>query len=114
MGNGGALKADIAVDHIENAFKDELASVGSTMLAVPGINSWRSLLPTLERMEVKRVNLAFDMDAISNKYVKQHFMDMVAELKKLGYEVYVALWNPENKGIDDCLCKNRRPQLRRL
>lgn len=110
----GALKADIAVEHISKAFREEIKEVGSTMIAVAGINSWRSVIPTLENMQVKRINLAFDMDAVQNPFVKHHFLDMVRELKQRGYRVFVALWNPVNKGIDDALLNNVKVQLREL
>ena len=73
----GALKADLAIDHIVEAFSDVIDEVGDTMLAAPGINSWRSLLPMLKNMGVKRVNLAFDMDAIENEHVNQYFHDNI-------------------------------------
>ena len=38
-------------------------------LAVAGVNSWRYLLPLPKDMEVKTVNIAFDMDAIANHTV---------------------------------------------
>jgi len=109
----GALKADIAVDHIAKAFNEEIKEVGDTFLAVPGANSWRSLIPVLDNMGVKRVNIAFDMDAIFNEHVKMHFKNMVAELKNK-YDVFVALWNPKNKGIDDLLTRGIKPQLRKI
>lgn len=109
------LKADLAIDRIVEAFSDVIEEVGDTMLATPGINSWRTLLPVLKNMGVKRVNLAYDMDAIENEYVNQYFHDMVKEFKLQGYEVYVAAWSLKNgKGIDDCLLNNFLPQLRKL
>lgn len=111
----GALKADIAIDHIAEAYADVIDEVGDTMIAAPGINSWRSLLPMLKNMGVKRVNLAFDMDAIENEHVNQYFHDMVKEFKSQGYEVYVAAWSLKNgKGIDDLFLNNYIPQLKKL
>ncbi len=111
----GALKADLAIDRIVDAFSNVIEEVGDTMLATPGINSWRSLLPMLRNMGVKRVNLAYDMDAIENEHVNQYFHDMVKEFKLQGYEVYVAAWSLKNgKGIDDCLLNKVIPQLRKL
>ncbi len=111
----GALKADIAIDHIAEAFSDVIEEVGDTMLAAPGVNSWRGLLPMLKTMGVKRVNIAFDMDAIENEHVSPYFHDMVKEFKSLGYEVYVAAWSLKNgKGIDDLFLNSFTPQLRKL
>lgn len=108
----GALKADIAVDHIARAF--DVNEVGDTMLAVAGINSWRTILPVLFQMGVKRVNIAFDMDAITNPYVRQAYEALLKELPEAGYEVHVALWNIRSgKGIDDILCKKVIPVLKK-
>lgn len=110
----GALKADLAVDHIVNAYADELDVVGKVMLAVPGVNTWRSLIPALEAMEAKRVNIAFDMDAAQNEDVQKHFLEMVQYLKEK-YEVYIALWSLDHaKGIDDCLALGYKASLRRV
>lgn len=110
----GGLKADLAIDHIVNAYADEIDSVGKVMLAVPGVNTWRTLLPALEAMGVKRINIAFDMDAAENKKVQKHFIEMVQFLKT-NYEVYIALWSLEHaKGIDEILEKGIKPILRKV
>ena len=104
----GALKADIAVDHLFQAYEPQ---VGTTMLAVPGVNTWRSLIPILKNMEVKRVNIAFDMDVAKNEQVATHYIEMVNELGRLGYQVYIALWSSHHKGIDDLVVSRQLPQL---
>ncbi|MFJ7890520.1 DUF3854 domain-containing protein [Lysinibacillus xylanilyticus] len=110
----GALKADLAIDHIVKAFANEIEEVGKVMLAVPGVNTWRRILPLLEEMGVERINVAFDMDAAQNEDVQKHFVEMVQYLREK-YEVYIALWPLEQaKGIDDCLSLAIKPTLRKV
>lgn len=112
----GALKGDIAVEHIERVYTpEELTKVGSTFISVPGINTWRLALPILEEMGVKHVNIAIDMDMMTNASVAGYMKDLAIELKSKGYTVNVAMWNDEDgKGIDDVLINRRAPQLRAL
>lgn len=110
----GALKADLAIDHIVNAYADEIDEVGKVMLAVPGVNTWRRILPLLEEMGVERINVAFDMDAAENPDVQKHYVEMVQYLRE-NYKVYIALWPLDKaKGIDDCLCMSMKPILRKV
>lgn len=110
----GALKADLAVDLIAEAYENE-SEVGKVVLAVPGVNTWQTVIPTLKEMKVKRVNLAFDMDAATNQDVLKQYFDMIRYLYQEGYEVYVAKWSVEvAKGLDDLLQKNYKPQLQRI
>lgn len=112
----GALKADIAVDHIVKVYnEDELKEKGDTVLAVPGVNTWSTIMPVLKNMEVKRVNLAFDMDSTTNAQVRFQLKEFVAALKSEGYLINLVIWNTEDgKGIDDCFLNSRYPVLRRL
>lgn len=110
----GALKGDLAVEHIARAYRNEIEEVGDTMLCVAGVGSWRGLLPILKRMGVKRVNIAYDMDVLENDKVKHHYKDMVEELTKY-YDVYIALWSPDKaKGVDDILDFGIKPQLKQI
>jgi len=112
----GALKADIAVEHIANVYTPtERLNVGSTFLAVPGVNSWRLLMPLLAEMEVKHVNIAFDMDVMTNHHVEFYLKELVMELKEKGYSANLVIWNEKDgKGIDDVFVNRRIPQLRKL
>ena len=112
----GALKADIAADHIVKVYDEaELKEKGDTVLAVPGVNTWASVMPVLKNMEVKKVNLAFDMDSITNEQVRFQLKEFIEELKKEGYKIDMVLWNKEDgKGIDDCFLKKRFPTLRSI
>ncbi|MEV6689758.1 MULTISPECIES: DUF3854 domain-containing protein [Bacillati] len=110
----GALKADLAIDHIVNAYADEIDEVGKVMLAVPGVNTWRRILPLIEEMGVERINVAFDMDAAENPDVQKHYVEMVQYLRE-NYQVYIALWPLDKaKGIDDCLNMSMKPILRKV
>lgn len=111
----GPLKADISSDLLPILFKeDEMESLGDTVISIPGVNSWRIILPILERMEVKRIIYAFDMDATTNDDVKRHLVDSMQELKKRNYIIDFAFWDPnEGKGLDDILIKGIVPEVRR-
>lgn len=112
----GPLKNDIAVDKIIELYDpEELEDIGTTMIGLPGVNSWRLALPYLKEMDVEMVNIAFDADAINNQYVKQHLFDCAKMLKSLGYSANVVLWNEnDGKGLDDLFLQNKLPVMRRL
>ena len=112
----GALKADIAAEHIEKVYtSDELKEYGTTFLAVAGTNTWSGILPVLKEMNVERVNLAFDMDMLGNPQVAQSIRDLAKSLKEEGYSANLAMWNEEDgKGIDDVLINRKFPQLKKL
>lgn len=112
----GALKADISSDLLSMLLKEnEVNEFGDTVLSVPGVNSWRIILPILEEMGVERVILAIDMDAMTNKDVKLHLIQCATELKKLNYTVDLSLWDVNiAKGLDDLLLKSYVPNIRRI
>lgn len=113
----GSLKADIAIDHIVKAYSsEELQQLGDVMLAVPGVNTWRTILPYLETMGVKRVNLTFDMDAMKNPDVAMYVKDFIQELKHMHIHTNFVIWNlKEGKGIDDIFVQsNKKPIIKPL
>ncbi|MCM3619706.1 DUF3854 domain-containing protein [Sutcliffiella horikoshii] len=114
----GPLKGDIAVDLIVDLYDElELQDIGTTILSLPGVGSWRLAIPLLEEMGVEQVNICFDMDAISNPYVKKHLMEAAKELKAKGYRGNLVLWSEKENasGIDDLLLKRTTvPQIKRL
>jgi len=59
---------------------EELVAVGSTVLVVPGVNTWRAIMPFLKRMGVRHVKISFYIDAMSNPYVGQYLKELVHEL----------------------------------
>ena len=112
----GGLKADISADHLENVYtKAQLETLGDTFLAIPGVNTWQIVLPALEEMGVETVNIAFDMDAMSNPDVEKHLKAFIQALKEKGYNVNFVVWNiKDGKGIDDMFLKRKYPQIRPL
>ncbi|MDQ0273497.1 hypothetical protein J2S17_005429 [Cytobacillus purgationiresistens] len=112
----GALKADIAVEHIHRVYSNnELKDLGDTIIATAGVNVWRTALPVLENMGVKNVNLAFDMDAMQNPKVAYFIKEMAVELHKQNYHVNLVLWNiKDGKGIDDIFIQRKSPKIKPL
>ena len=112
----GALKADISAEHIAKVYtSEELQEIGTTVLAVPGVNTWRTVMPVLENMGVKHVNIAIDMDVMTNPYVEYYLKELAIELKNKGYTANLVIWNGQDgKGIDDVLINRRLPQFRKL
>jgi hypothetical protein len=112
----GPLKADIAADLLDILYReDEMKDLGDTVLSIPGVNSWRIILPMLEEMGVKRVIFAFDMDANTNPEVKKHLIECIQTLKNEGYTIDLALWKEsEGKGIDNLLLKGIIPEIMRV
>lgn len=112
----GALKADIAADHIHKAFTPEqIQKLGDTMIGTPGVNTWESILPILKEMEVEQVNVAFDMDFFTNEDVKRNLLAFVEALKERNYMINYVVWNSKDaKGIDDLFINSKKPQVRRI
>lgn len=112
----GPLKADISSDRLGLMYQeDQIKEYGDTVLCIPGVNSWRIILPILEEMGVERVILAIDMDATTNADVKMHLKDCAVELKNKNYTVDFAMWDVNiAKGLDDLLLLNLLPDIKRL
>lgn len=112
----GALKADLAAEHINKVYSgDEIDTIGSTFISVPGVNTWRMIFPVLQQMKVKTVNIAFDMDALSNSKVALAIKNMAKELRSNGYKGNLVIWNEDDgKGIDDIFVNGRFPQIRKI
>lgn len=110
------FKADIAADHISKAFTPEqIAMLGDTFVATSGVQSWASILPVLKELGVEQVNIAFDMDMLTNQYVKQAVTQLLNALKKEKLLINYVVWNTKDgKGIDDLLVVSKRPQVRRI
>lgn len=112
----GALKADIAVEHMERLYQSGLIKDNETtptFIGLPGVATWFNVLEVLKEMNTKVVTLAYDMDMLSNPDVFRAMKDFMIELKKSGYKVRLAMWNEnDGKGIDDCMLKSRFPQIK--
>jgi len=88
----GPLKADIACDLL-----------GEYVIGVPGVSAWRKCIYMLPKLKPSVVVLAYDMDIYNNEHVKIQCRYLSAAVAGKGYDVSVALWNKEHKGIDDIL-----------
>ncbi len=88
----GELKADIAT-----------LRTGVLTIGIPGVAMWPRALPVLKALGARRVHLAFDGDARTNRHVAQPLQRFASELTKAGYEVVVEVWHQRWKGIDDAL-----------
>jgi hypothetical protein len=108
----GALKCDIAVDLVKKFYSpEELDDIGTTFLALPGVNAYRLAFPILQEMGVTTVNLAYDMDAARNPHVQKAMIEFIKELKAQNISVRLALWNDKYKGIDDLMLSHQLPQF---
>lgn len=97
----GELKADIAT-----------ALSRILTLSIPGVSSWRQVLPVLKECGAKTVRLAFDADAKTNPNVARAFGLTAKALEQEGYEIEVETWDiAEGKGIDDLLAAGGRPAV---
>jgi DNA primase len=89
----------------EGPLKADVASYlsGEPYIAIPGINSYKYLVPMIKSLEVHTVFEDFDMD----KYSKKEVSKGVATVKKLlhqeGIKVISAKWDSRYKGVDDYL-----------
>lgn len=101
----GPIKSDKAAEVLDRLLwtPEERTSYGTTVVSVPGVNSWRLLCPYLEEMGVKNINFAFDMDAEINPDVRRHYHEALSFFQLAGYNVNFFLWDPQYKGIDDLL-----------
>ncbi|MED2604914.1 DUF3854 domain-containing protein, partial [Bacillus thuringiensis] len=112
----GAMKADLVADLLPERFnKEELSEIGTTVLAIPGVNAWRITMPVLKDMGVENVYLAFDADLVENQKVRKALIDFATKLKTEDYNVIIAAWNPaQGKGLDDAMQAGFKPVFQRL
>lgn len=101
----GPLKADYS------AWK-----LGEPVLAIPGAALWRraGVVPALLERGADRVVVAYDADWRDKKPVRQAMHALASALELAGFEVRVAVWPQEFKGLDDLLKSGGRPELVRL
>lgn len=114
----GALKADIAVEHMERIYKSGQIvdqEKTPTFIGLPGVSTWFNVMEVLEEMNTRIVTLAYDMDMLSNPDVLRPLKDFITHLKSQGYEVRMAMWNEEDgKGIDDMILNSKFPQIKKF
>jgi DNA primase len=92
----GELKSDVCI-----ALSSKLT------ISVPGVGSYRLVLPVLERLGATRVLVAFDADHRTNPAVARALADLVRALRAARYTVAVETWDPAFKGLDDWLASQR-------
>ena len=108
----GALKADIAAEHVCKVFGEKR---GDTFIAIPGVNTWRAILPYLKKIEAETVYIAFDMDLLENPQVLYHLKQLSLALKNEGYDAFLVIWNPDDgKGIDDMFTNKKIPSFKKI
>lgn len=114
----GALKADIAVEHLAKIYQSgQLKDIeeSPTVLGLPGVATWLNLMPILESMKTETVTIAYDMDMLSNPDVQKATRELMVHLKKSGYKVRLAMWDDKDgKGIDDMFINSKFPQVKEM
>lgn len=74
------------------------------VIAVPGVNNIRGVLPALKDLQIHRdVAVCYDMDWKTNPQVKKARTNLMQILWCEGYQVSSFSWDPAYKGIDDAL-----------
>lgn len=114
----GLLKGD-RIAQMLYEFKDnevfknqKLDTFGTDVFALPGVQTYRLILPIIKEKGIKKVVIAYDMDATTNKFVKMHLFNFSKELKEIGVNLYAAIWDVnESKGLDDLLINKKLPSV---
>jgi hypothetical protein len=88
----GPLKADVATE-----------LMGSLVLATQSITATECLKTDLKGLGVRRVVVAYDKDLETNAAVARATAKTMRLLLGCGYEVGVATWEIDEKGIDDAI-----------
>ena len=90
---------------IEGALKGLIAShlLPACVCAVPGVASWRAVLPILRDLGASIAVVAYDSDAATKPEVGLQRDALALALNRAGFKVKIASWNPSRKGIDDAL-----------
>ena len=95
----GELKADLAT-----------SISGTPTLSIPGVGSWKLILPELDQYNPKEVLVALDADYQTNPHVALALFRLVRALKSKEIEVKIEdfILDPSKgiKGIDDALAAN--------
>jgi len=82
---------------------------GILTISIPGVSSWKSILPVLEELQAKTVKVAFDADFRKNRSVARSLRDLVRALRDK-YVVELEVWDNSDeraKGIDDAILIGR-------
>ncbi|MHB1952547.1 MAG: DUF927 domain-containing protein, partial [Sulfobacillus sp.] len=96
----GELKADVAQQW-----------TGILTLALPGVSSWRPVVPILRAFGAQTVLIAFDADWRTNPHVESALGRTAKTLTDEGFHVQLETWPPAwGKGIDDVLTSGHEPE----
>ena len=96
----GVLKADVAYS-LATRLGKHITVVGIT--GVSNFNQVKRALAELEKRNIRKILLAFDMDADTNPNV-QRAKEKVLEIgTQAGFEMTPIRWNSDYKGIDDVM-----------
>ena len=103
----GVMKADVA-HYLSRELGFPRAFVGLT--GVGNINQFNRALEELKSMNIKKIKVAFDMDAAVNENVRAAKARVLETGCDAGFEMTPLSWDQQWKGIDDLLLamKNRR------
>ena len=90
----GEIKADLAT-----------AKTGVQTLGVAGVSSWKACIPIIETIKPKKVLIALDADAKSNRAVAKCLAEAWEHFTSASWSPQVAVetWDDQYKGIDDAL-----------
>jgi hypothetical protein len=86
----GPMKADITS-----------LNLNRVVLAVPGVNNYKGIIPILKELKPERVITAYDMDKLSNPVVKRYEGLLIFTLLRMKIKTFQANWDQKFKGIDD-------------
>lgn len=88
------------------------------IIGVPGVGNWRDVIPLLNRWGIKKIAIAYDMDALKsttkangkNQQVFDHLVEFANEALQHDIEVVLITWNlSDGKGLDDVLLSGKIP-----
>lgn len=99
----GPMKADV-IHHL----------TGSTVIAVPGVNSLNHLESALlfaKANGTTKVMTAFDMDYLRNPFVRDANHNLAEVISKVDMEYGTYLWDPNYKGLDDYIWYCRQKSI---
>ena len=109
----GILKSIVAAEHLPKVFsKKELSVYGSVVLGNAGVSQWKKFMPVLKGLHASNVIVAYDMDYKGKDEVDRSRNALINALKKEGYNVAIAEWSKEYKGIDDLLQAGKKFTLK--
>ena len=96
----GEIKADVAT-----------ALDGLLTIAIAGVGTWRRALPVLRALGATTCRLALDSDVRTNPHVARALKNMAQHLTDEGFAIELERWDPNVKGIDDCLAAGIKPEV---